>query len=220
MPIELFVFDIAGTTVRDNGFVARAFKTAAASIGFTPDDDWVRARMGVDKREVFREMLNAAGDDAALAPALVAMFEEVIESELDLSPPAPLPGAADAIASMSAMGVQIAFSTGFSTRTAESVMARTPWRSFPVIASDAVKRGRPAPDLIHEAMRLTGVREASRVGVAGDTPSDLLAGRTAGCGVIVGVGHGSHTLDELRPHPHTHLMNDLAGLVEVLRGQA
>ncbi len=146
------------------------------------------------------------------------MFEEVIESELDLTPPEVLPGAAEAITALSEQGVRIAFTTGFSTRTADSVMRRTPWAHFPVGASDAVKRGRPAPDLIEEAMRLSGVEDVRSVAVAGDTPSDLQAGKAAGCRMIVGVGHGSHTLDELRPHPHTHLMADLTGLTEVVRG--
>ncbi len=218
MPIELFIFDIAGTTVRDNGFVARAFKAAARSLDIRPDDEWVRARMGIDKREVFREMLRDAGEDESLEAALLAMFEQVVESELDHSPPEPLPGAAESIAALGALGLRIAFTTGFSTRTAESVIRRTPWERYPVVASDAVKRGRPAPDLIEEAMRRSGVSDAGRVGVAGDTPSDLQAGKAAGCRLIVGVGHGSHTLDELRPHPHTHLMQDLRGLPEVVRG--
>lgn len=218
MPIRLFVFDIAGTTVRDDRFVARAFRAAADSLSLRPDDEWVRARMGVDKREVFREMLRLGGSDDSLAPALIAKFEEVIEAELDRSPPEPLPGAAEAIAALSSQGVRIAFTTGFSTRTANSVIRRTPWERFPVVASDAVARGRPAPDLIEEAMRRSGITDARQVAVAGDTPSDLQAGRAAGCGLIIGVGHGSHTLDELRPHPHTHLMQDLSGLMEVVRG--
>lgn len=218
MPIELCVCDIAGTTVRDNGFVARAFMVAASSIGLRPDDDWVRARMGIDKREVFGEMLRMAGREHSLVPRLAAMFEDAIEHELDTMPPEPLPGAADAIHSLADAGVKIAFTTGFSNRTAQAVIRRTPWECYPVIASDTVPRGRPAPYMIIAAMHATGVGSPSRVAVVGDTPSDLQAGRNAGCAVIVGVGHGSHTLDELRPHPHTHLVPDLSDLAEIIRG--
>ena len=52
--------------------------------------------------------------------------------------------------------------------------------------------------------------------MAGDTPSDLGAGTAAGCGFVVGVGHGTHSLDELAAHPHTHLLPDLDGLTGVL----
>ena len=56
------------------------------------------------------------------------------------------------------------------------------------------------------------------VGVAGDTPADLLAGQAAGVAMIVGIGCGTHSLAQLREHPHTHLFEDLRALpAEVLR---
>jgi phosphonatase-like hydrolase len=216
--IRLFVFDIAGTTVRDNGFVARAFRTAAHAAGLRPDDEWIRARMGIDKREVFREMLRDAGRPEDAAPGLLDRFETSIDDDLDRDPPQPLPGAADSIRELARAGVSIAFTTGFSARTAQSVIRRTPWERYPVVASDAVPRGRPAPDMILECMRRARVPDPREVGVAGDTPADLLAANAAGARIIIGVGHGSHTLDELRPHPHSHLLPDLRTLPEIVRG--
>jgi beta-phosphoglucomutase-like phosphatase (HAD superfamily) len=84
-----------------------------------------------------------------------------------------------------------------------------------VVASDEVAHGRPAPDLIYEAMRRAGADDPGRVGVCGDTPSDLEAGHAAGCSMIVGVGHGTHTLEELAAHKHTHLFEDLMGLARL-----
>jgi phosphoglycolate phosphatase-like HAD superfamily hydrolase len=65
-------------------------------------------------------------------------------------------------------------------------------------------------------MRLCGVTDATRVGVAGDTPADLQAGTNAGCRIVLGVGHGTHTLSELTAAPHTHLLPTLAGLPELI----
>jgi hypothetical protein len=33
--------------------------------------------------------------------------------------------------------------------------------------------------------------------------------------MIVGVGHGTHTLEELAAHKHTHLFEDLMGLARL-----
>lgn len=219
MPIELFVFDIAGTTVRDDGFVTKAFHAAADTIGFAADDEWVRARMGLDKRQVFREMLRLQGSDESLVGTLIWAFESAIDREVETSRPHALPGATESIHLLTQSGVRVAFTSGFSERTARSIIDRTPWASCPVVGSDAVAHGRPAPDLIREAMRRSNVDDAAAVGVAGDTPSDLQAGNAACCAMIVGVGHGSHTLAELASHPHTHLMADLSSLAEVVRGE-
>lgn len=218
MLVDLFIFDIAGTTVRDDGFVSRAFFAAARSVGYEPDAEWVRARMGVDKREVFRQMIALSGRNDLNVPALTEHFESHIEQDLNATPPAPLAGAEAAIRALEEAGVRLAFTTGFSRRTGESVLSRVGWERFTLVASDEVTRGRPAPDLNLEAMARTGVTTFKRVGVAGDTPSDLQAGQALGAGFVIGVGHGSHSLSELSSHPHTHLIPDLTSLPEILRG--
>jgi beta-phosphoglucomutase-like phosphatase (HAD superfamily) len=85
-----------------------------------------------------------------------------------------------------------------------------------VVASDEVINGRPAPDLIYEGMRRLDISDPSHVGVAGDSPSDLEAGTAAGCRIVVGVGHGTHTLAQLAEAPHTALLPDLTGLMDVI----
>ncbi len=219
--IELFIFDIAGTTVQDNGFVTRAFMAAAETIGLRPSSEWAKARMGIDKREVFQEMLQQAGRPLDQAAALADAFEKAIEQEIVATPPVPLPGASAAIQMLTTRGVQIAFTSGFSARTAEAVLRAVGWESHVVVASDQVAKGRPSPDLNLEAMRRCGTTDPSRVATAGDTPSDLLAGQATGCRFVIGVGNGTHTLDELsrvEGRPHTHLIADLTSLMEVLRG--
>lgn len=219
--LQLFIFDIAGTTVRDDGFVTRAFLAAAQSIGARPDPEWARARMGLDKREVFREMLAIASRPASDEALLADAFESCIERETEQRPPVALPGAADAIEWLLRHSITIAFTTGFSTRTAQAVLRSVGWDRHILVASDQVAKGRPAPDLNQEAMRRAGVADPARVGVMGDTPSDVLAGQATGCRFVIGIGHGTHTLDELARvpgKPHTHLLPDFTPFAEVLSG--
>jgi phosphonatase-like hydrolase len=218
MAIDLFIFDLAGTTVCDDGFVHRAFIATAEEIGLRPDDEWVRSRMGVHKQQVLAELLRINGRDTIAAHALAHRFEEHIELQLRRSPPRALPGAAESIAALEALGVRVAFNTGFSAATTRPLLEALDWADRLWVSSDQVERGRPAPDIVLETMRRAGVLDARRVGLAGDTPADLGAGSSAGCDLVIGVGHGTHTLEELRLCPHTHLLPTCDGIPEIVRG--
>lgn len=215
-PIDLFLFDLAGTVVRDTGFVLRGFQAAAHSLGIDEPDEWYRTRMGVFKKQVFEELLTKHGMDTSRADELVAAFDKAIEQDVRDNGVERLPGTDESIAALADAGVAVGFTTGFGRETAELVVGSAGLPTDLIVASDEVPRGRPYPDLIHEAMKRAGVTDAERVGVAGDTPSDVQAGSAAGCGFVVGVGHGSHTLDEIAPAPHTHLLDDLTTLTGVL----
>ena len=67
-----------------------------------------------------------------------------------------------------------------------------------VSADDAGIAPKPAPDgLLHIAQTL-GVA-ASRLAIVGDTATDMLAGRSAGVGLVIGVLSGLGTADHLAP---------------------
>ena len=71
--------------------------------------------------------------------------------------------------------------------------------------------------LRHALMRRFGVTDPAHVAKIGDTPADLLEGTNAQCGLVVGVTEGTHTREELTPHPHTHLIANVAALPALLR---
>ena len=85
-----------------------------------------------------------------------------------------------------------------------------------LITSDTVAASRPAPYLIFHAMEATGVTDVRRVLTAGDTPNDLGAGMNAGAGFVVGVTTGSFTRSQLEAEPHTHILDSVATLPELL----
>lgn len=215
--LQLFVFDLAGTTVVDDGQVMQAFQRTAARHELHAAPATLRARMGWHKQKVFATLLEEAGRDPAPAPLLAVAFEHEFAAQVERQPLRPTPGARQAIADLTAAGVAIAFNTGFARATADLVLRAMGWQDLPSVASDEVAHGRPAPDLIRRAMMLVGVDDAARVGVAGDTPADLQAGRAAGCGLVVGLGCGSHRLEELAPHGDAVLLPDLTTLMEVVR---
>jgi phosphonatase-like hydrolase len=202
---SLVLFDIAGTTVEDDGFVLRAFLEAAASESIDADSEWIRARMGLDKREVFRDLLALRGlpaDDSRVA-SLLGRFEASIDASCACA--RPREGALALATVLVSAGVRVGFTTGFPRRTAKVVLAATALDRAAelgaamelLVASDEVAHGRPAPDMILEAMRRAGVTDAARVAVAGDTPSDIAAGLAADAALVAAFAGGSHSRAEL-----------------------
>ena len=60
------------------------------------------------------------------------------------------------------------------------------------------------------------IGDPAKVAKVGDTPADLHEGKNAGCGLIIGVTEGTHTREQLQPHPHTHLIPSVRELPPIL----
>jgi beta-phosphoglucomutase family hydrolase len=69
-------------------------------------------------------------------------------------------------------------------------------------------RGKPAPDNFLEAAHRLGLAAAEAV-VFEDAAAGTAAGRTGGLGLVIGVGHGAHTVTLMESH-HDHVVADLS----------
>ncbi|MFE6736349.1 phosphonatase-like hydrolase [Microbacterium sp. NPDC057650] len=197
IPIELVVFDMAGTTVLDDGVVEQSFQRAAERTGVADrmpwDDalDYVRETMGQSKIDVFTHL---SGGDRAAAERATAAFEGAYEEIIAEQGATEIPGARAAIESLKDAGLQVALTTGFAPVTRDAIIAALGWADLVDIAlspSDA-GRGRPAPDLVLTALLRAGASDVRAVAVAGDTASDVRSGRSAGAGFVAGVLTGAH----------------------------
>jgi len=221
MMIELVVFDMAGTTVHDGDAVNRCLRAALAGAGLAADAAAVNGVMGLPKPEAIRRLVAAS----PLADRVAAIHADFVERmrRLYLTDPEvrEVAGATATFDRLRRAGVRVGLDTGFSRDIAQVIIDRLGWGGErPAIdasvTSDEVPRGRPYPDMIHHLMRRCGVSEAARVAKVGDTPADLAQGHNAGCGMVIGVTGGSHTRDELARHPHTHLIESVVELPELL----
>ena len=76
--------------------------------------------------------------------------------------------------------------------------------------------GRPAPYLIHLAMKELGVQSVHQVIKIGDTPADLLSGYNAGCVGNIGVLSGANSKEVLLNYPHTHIIDSVVDLPHLI----
>jgi phosphoglycolate phosphatase len=202
--ISVLCLDMAGTTVRDDGVVMRAFTEAIASRNlpvreFSAAMTYVRATMGQSKIEVFRHIL---GDEAAAQQAN-ASFEWHYAAAVRAGDINPMPGAADLFAACRDAGVRVCLSTGFSPATRDAIVGALHWGGqVDLLLSPAdVGRGRPWPDMPLTALLRLGGGSVHELAVAGDTPSDIESGLRAGAGVVAGVLTGDATRQDLEAVP-------------------
>jgi phosphonatase-like hydrolase len=220
MRTELAVLDMAGTTVRDDGLVIRAFDEAATAVGVPEDGaerdqarQYVLDTMGQSKIEVFRALF---GSDDRARQANTA-FEKAYEAYIEGGVHA-VPGAAEAISELRAAGIQVALTTGFSPATQQRILDALGWGQLAdvVLAPGPGVRGRPYPDLVLTALMRAGVDHVRKVAVVGDTSSDIVCGLRAGAGMVAGVLTGAHDERALRAAGAAHVLDSVAGLPGIL----
>ena len=207
--IDLVALDMAGTTIEEHGAVYEVLREV---VGVQDVGRW----MGADKREAIAELAGPGADVDRLYREFVARLAERYRQR----PPEPIPGVVEALRALRDRGVRVALTTGFGRDVAEPLLESLGWKVGTtvdaVVCADEVAAGRPAPYLVFHAMERTGVRRVDRVLVAGDTVADLEAGTNAGAAVVVGVGTGALTLDQLAHAPHTYLLPSVAGVVDLV----
>ncbi|MGW5521484.1 phosphonatase-like hydrolase [Gordonia sp. NPDC003950] len=222
-PTELIVFDMAGTTVQDDGLVVTSFLAADEHAGLSATDadraemlDYVAATMGQSKITVFRHL--AKGNEEQ-AQAANKEFERTYAHLVAEGKSSPMPGAEELFSRCREMGVKIALTTGFAESTQAAILDDLGWNAIAdaVVCPTDTVRGRPHPDMALAAVIATRTSAVDAMMVVGDTSSDVTTGLRAGAGIVVGVTSGAH--DEARLHSAGahHVIDSVADLAHLIR---
>jgi phosphonatase-like hydrolase len=225
VPIELVVFDMAGTTVDDQGVVNRAFRETLAACGLAVEPEAVDAVMGLPKPEAFRRLIGSSPMAESLAGRVGAIHSGFVGRMVRHYQTDPavreVPGVGALFEGLKRAGVKVALDTGFSRPIADAVLDRLRWLERGLVdatvTSDEVERGRPEPDMIFVLMERLGVTDPHAVVKVGDAPADLEQGFAARCRWVVGVTWGTHTRAQLERHPYTHLVDSVDDLSHLFR---
>jgi phosphoglycolate phosphatase len=212
---ELVIFDLAGTTMLDDGFVAKQFRETLASGGILCSEDQIASVRGATKQEAFRRLAK----DPEHARRLCETFLASLRRHCAEVPCREVPGATGTFAWLRREGVKVALNAGFEAETVRFLLGLLEWEAgtfHAVVCGDDVPAGRPDPAMIQTAMRRTGVSDPARVMVVGDTVLDLQAGTAACAGWVVGVTSGAHDHARLMKTPHTHLLASVEDLRALL----
>lgn len=219
---SLVVFDMAGTTVRDKGNVAESFMKALAQHNITVPLEEVNKVMGWRKKEAIKILLQKFHTvDEALIETLHEQFTQNMidfyKTDVDLQP---LPFAEDVFTALRNQNIKVALNTGFTRAITDVLLEQLNWKNGKVvddvIASDEAPEGRPHPFMIQELMKRFNITDAATVAKVGDTEVDVLEGRNAGCGLVVGVTTGAYTREALLPYQPDKIIDSLHELPSLI----
>jgi phosphonatase-like hydrolase len=211
---KLVIFDMAGTTVQDQGEVPAAFTAALSQQGIAVSAEQLNAVRGASKRQAVLNLMPEGPDRQTRAERAYAAFKFDLARRFSESVQA-VSGAEQVFTWLRQQNVKVALNTGFDREITDLLLSALKWTNSVIDAvacGDEVQRGRPAPHLIFRCMELTETLSVHEVAVLGDTVLDLQAGYNAGARWNIGVLSGAHSREKLEREPHTHLLASVAEL--------
>lgn len=229
--VELVVFDMAGTTVKDNNEVLKCFLESAKNSNLIVEESEVNGMMGWAKKVVFKKLWEKQlgknhPDYLNKVETSYQDFKERLEFFYESQPIEPMDGCLEIFAWLKSQDVKIALNTGFYRKVTNIILGRLGWdvglnehyigSKKSVIQASITpseiynNEGRPAPYMIQKAMYRLGVKDSQKVISIGDTPVDLEAGRNANCLLSLGVTNGSHSREQLGNYSNDGLLSSLS----------
>jgi phosphonatase-like hydrolase len=208
--IKLIVFDMAGTTVKDDREVEECFMQAAAKTGLEAQTDRVIAMMGISKKVVFQTLWAEQIDKEdpsyiSKVEASFVEFKQILEAHYRAQPVEPTKGCLELFDWLRSHQIKIALTTGFYREVTDIILSRLGWDKG--LDSDYVGSDN---SLIQASITPSEIANPQQVICIGDTPSDLLAGHNANCLYTFGVTNGTHTHEQLAIYPNDGLVVSLS----------
>lgn len=228
MSVKLVVFDLAGTTVKDNNDVSKAFQSALNKFGYSIPLELINPIMGYEKTEAITKMLHTHEPESSKITADLVrdIHREFVRTMIDhysfSGTIEPLPNVEETFAALHEKGIRIGINTGFSRDIADAIINRLQWREKNLIdfliGSDEVKQGRPFPFMIERMMQEGNIEDANDVVKVGDTEVDVREGQNTGCRFVIAVTTGAFSRAELEPYHPTHIIDNIAEVLEIIKG--
>jgi len=224
--IQLVVFDIAGTTVQENGEITLAFQSALLEYGYNIPAEKISLLMGYKKPEAIKMMLNEYEDDISMITVayINIIHDRFLKLMVDHYESAeqiyPMPFAEELFAWLKEKGIKIGLDTGFSSDITNIIINRLGWlkdkKIDAIVSSNEVQAGRPQPYMIRKIMQAVGVTDAASVIKVGDTEVDVNEGKNAGCLYSIAVTTGAFTREQLLPYSPSFIIDGLEELIPII----
>lgn len=237
--IKLAIFDMAGTTVKDEREVEKCFYDAIVATNLSISSEKINSMMGWSKILVFETIWKE--EIGAEHPSFREKVQEsyqyfckILEDHYKTNGARPYEGVLDVFEFCRTNDIKVALTTGFYRTVTDIILGKLGWDkgldsnytnfnntgshiiNCSVSSSDVIN-GRPSPEMIHLAMQKCGISEAQEVINLGDTPSDLQSAASANVQCNVGSLYGSHNAKELGVFSHDKLITEPKEIIEIIQ---
>ncbi len=206
-PIQLAMFDMAGTTVNDNvdghPLMVVSMMRAFAKHGVELVPDVINKHRGKQKSEAIQTLLREV---AELSPADAERVGDGVyrdflhELESSLSSISEIDGATELFRYLKSKDIYVGVGSGFPMQVVQAIISRLGWLDEGLLdyvgSAEQVGVGRPNPKMIFDAMERLNITDGSKVVKIGDTVVDVQEGKNAGAWTVA-VLTGSQTEAQL-----------------------
>ena len=206
-PIQLAMFDMAGTTVNDkvdgHPLMVISMIRAFAKHGIELAPDIINKHRGKQKSEAIQTLLSEV---AELSPTDaehvgVGVYHDFLhELESNLSGISEIDGATELFRHLKSNDIYVGVGSGFPMQVVQAIASQLGWLDKRLLdyvgSADQIGVGRPNPKMIHDAMERLNITDGSRVVKIGDTVVDVQEGKNAGARTVA-VLTGSQTETQL-----------------------
>jgi phosphonatase-like hydrolase len=221
--IEMVVFDMAGTTINEQNIVYKSLHNAINKFGVEVSLELVLSLgAGKEKHQAIKDILKYTANTADNKSEIIfEYFKEILDQEYLSATVLPIEGVEDVLVKLKKEGVKVVLNTGYNSHVANLLLEKINWQKSnqydALITADDVKLGRPFPDMIHKAMELFSIEDASKVVKAGDSAIDIEEGKNAKCGITIGVLSGAQTRTQLEEAKPDYILDSLASLYSIIK---
>ena len=221
-PIQLAMFDMAGTTVNDevdgHPLMVISMIRAFAMHGIELAPDLINKHRGKQKSEaiqtLLREVVELSPTDAEhVGDGVYRDFLHELES--NLSSISEIDGATELFRYLKSKNIYVGVGSGFPIQVVQAIASQLGWLDKGLLdyvgSAEQVGVGRPNPKMILDAMERFNITDGSKVVKIGDTVVDVQEGKNAGAWTVA-VLTGSQTEAQLRAAGPDYILSSIQEL--------
>lgn len=212
--MKVACIDLDNTLANTSKMHLTSFKRAFAYYKLKPvPDKRILHLFGLISEDMIKKLY--PGIDEKLIPKIVNKHNE-IATKSTYKFAKKIKGSNEALVYLKSKGFKVVILSNSSLREVRIVLRQAGIRKdnyLRIITKDDLKKGKPSPEGINLAKKIFNASEAI---IVGDTPYDILAGRSAANTKTIGVLTGTHPRTELRKYKPDFIMNSIAEIKKVI----
>ena len=221
-PIQLAMFDMAGTTVNDkvdgHPLMVISMMRAFAKHEIELSPDVINKHRGKQKSEAIRALLREVAELSPVDTERVAdgVYHDFLhELESNLASISEIGGTTELFRDLKSKDIYVGVGSGFPMQVVQAIISRLGWLDEGLLdyvgSADQIGVGRPNPKMILDAMERFNITNGSKVVKIGDTVVDVQEGKNAGAWTVA-VLTGSQTETQLMAAAPDYILSSIREL--------
>ena len=183
--LKAVIFDVDGTLLDTERIYMKAWKDAAAELGYVMPDEVLQKTRAVNTKDaarIFEEEIGNGFSYQKTRPIRVRIAEEIIKRES----PILKPGVTELLDMLQEKGIRVSVASSTNLQGTKEHLAesRILDRFEVVVGGDMVTKGKPNPDIFLKAAELLGLTPEECI-VVEDSPAGIRAACAAGMKAVL-----------------------------------